>query len=109
MARIFIILIAFYFHSCVVFKRTTNVKIIDLSDQNLSAIPDSVFKHNETAKLFLGPRTAIINPLGGYEAYSPNKNNLLFLPEVICTLKNLEQLDVHLNNLDSLLVASLIW
>ena len=100
MMRIQFAILLLTFLSC---KSPTNLKIteLDLSNQNLSAIPDSVFSLTNLEKLQLGNSFTIYPPLSLLRA-GKNMNNLVKIPSNIENLKQLRVLSISFNKLKSL-------
>lgn len=78
-----------------------NKVLIDLSGQQLSQIPESIFTHKDLTHLYLGSKkVTFFPPLSALE--DGNSNELSFLPEKIGVLTNLRVLILNTNKLTSL-------
>jgi len=71
-----------------------------LSGLDLSNIPDSVYAIKHLTSLSLGAKAAVIGPWGGKVASL--KNHLRYLPDSICRLQYLQELNLSFNQITEL-------
>jgi Leucine-rich repeat (LRR) protein len=80
--------------------------ILDLSNQGLKEVPDSVLQRAGLKRLYLGNAFSLYPPLSGSENDQLKRdssfNSIEELPEAFCRLKNLESLYLTANGLKKL-------
>src|SRR2546423_3221129 len=82
-------------------RKASTVRILDLSQQNLSKVPDSVFEIRNLTHLYLGNGFTLYPPLSAL-VVGKNANKIRVLPAEISNLEHLRVLDVSANELISL-------
>jgi Leucine-rich repeat (LRR) protein len=102
--RLPIAIILFIFLSCT-FRHNSKTTELDLSNKNLSAIPDSVFSLTYLKYLKLGNSFTIYPPLSALGADKPSGSSLNKISKIPSDIENLQQLRVFgicFNQLQSL-------
>lgn len=102
--RLPIAIILFMFLSCTS-RQNSKVTELDLSNQKLSAIPDSVFSLTNLEYLQLGNSFTMYPPLSALGADKPSGDSLNKIGKIPGDIENLQQLRVFgicFNNLQSL-------
>lgn len=102
--RLLTTLILFIFLGCTS-RHNSKVTELDLSNQNLSAIPDSIFSLTNLEYLQLGNSFTIYPPLSALGADKPSGDSLNKIAKIPNDIENLQQLRVLgicFNNLQTL-------